>query len=166
MALALAAASAWALAGFSEDNKRENNTMSFQAPFSITDYARMQMLADQERARQQQSYMSNIFSGINQLGGIAAEADDAANMLAGMDTTAKAMKDEGIIDQDTLTKYLNAPNQERRFLFQNFLAPQMGAFNAGNAAEAQAAAYARYRGSGVGGVPAPTGAPTGGFQVF
>jgi|LakMenEpi03Aug12_release.lakeMendotaPanAssembly.Ray.scaffolds.fasta_scaffold34779_7 hypothetical protein len=140
--------------------------MSFQAPFSITEYARMQMLADQQKSQQQQQNQQMVMNGLMQLGGAAADYYGQQNELAGMDKTTMAMKDEGIIDQDTLQKYLAAPGKERSFLFQNFIAPQMGAFNAGNAAEAQASAYARYRGSGAGGGATTTGMPVGGFRVY
>jgi hypothetical protein len=125
--------------------------MSFQAPFSITEYARMQMLADQQKSQQQQQNQQMVMNGLMQLGGAAADYYGQQNELAGMDKTAMAMKDSGVIDQDMLTKYLNAPGQERSFLFQNFLAPQMGAFNAGRSAAAQARGWADNRGGGGGG---------------
>jgi hypothetical protein len=118
--------------------------MSFQAPYSITDMRRLQMAEAQNEQQMQQQNQQMIMQGLMQLGGVAADYFGQKNELAGMDKTAMAMKDAGIIDQDTLTKYLNVPGQERSFLFQNFLAPQMGAFNTGRSAAAQRAAWDGY----------------------
>ena len=126
--------------------------MSFQAPYNITSMRELQMAEAQQQQRRDQAYQQQILNGMSELAGAYGDYMDQKNELAGMDKTAMAMKDSGIIDQDTLTKYLNAPGQERSFLFQNFLAPQMGAYNAGRSAAFQKRVWDQGN-QGVGAVP-------------
>jgi hypothetical protein len=91
----------------------------------------------QNRRLQQEQEQYNqrmLMEGIAQVAGAYGQYRDKKNTRAGMDKTAMAMKDEGIIDQETLTKYLNVPDNERPIVFDNFLRPRLGAYNAGQTA--------------------------------
>jgi hypothetical protein len=102
----------------------------------------------QNRRLQQEQEQYNqrmLMEGITQVAGAYGQYRDKKNTRAGMDKTAMAMKDEGIIDQETLTKYLNVPDNERPIVFDNFLRPRLGAYNAGQTAGFQAQAWDEYK---------------------
>jgi hypothetical protein len=61
--------------------------MAFQAPFSITDMARLQMAEQEQEQARQAASMQNILGAVTSLGGIVSEADqknqEQRNMFEG-----------------------------------------------------------------------------------
>jgi len=131
MALASAAASVWALAGFSEDNKKENNTMSFQAPFDTMDYARLQMVADQQKAEQQQQYMGQIFGALADVGAMFQKQEEMnAGVKAGEQFGKMFGKQLGMnMDFMSAPEYKNADTATKYQFWQGNFFPSMGAMS-------------------------------------
>jgi hypothetical protein len=84
-------------------NTKENKTMTPDA-FWAAEMQNRRLQQEQEQYNQRM-----LMEGITQVAGAYGQYRDKKNTRAGMDKTAMAMKDEGIIDQETLTKYLNTP---------------------------------------------------------
>jgi hypothetical protein len=108
-------------------------------------YWALEMQNRQMQQEQQRYNQAMLLDGISEMAGAYGEYRDKKNTRAGMDKTAMAMKDEGIIDQETLTRYLNIDDNERSVVFDNFLRPRLGAYNAGQTAGFQAQAWDEYR---------------------
>jgi hypothetical protein len=86
-----------------------------------------------------------ISSALSNLAGMYGQYKDDKNQREAMNTTVMAMKDEKIISQDTLDKFLNTPQEQRPFVFDNFFRPQLASWNAGRSAGFQAQAWDKYR---------------------
>jgi hypothetical protein len=102
----------------------------------------------QNRRLQQEQEQYNqrmLMEGITQVAGAYGQYKDDKNQREAMNTTVMAMKDEKIISQDTLDKFLNTPQEQRPFVFDNFFRPQLASWNAGRSAGFQAQAWDKYR---------------------
>ena len=108
----------------------------------------------QNRRLQQEQEQYNqrmLMEGITQVAGAYGQYKDDKNQREAMNTTVMAMKDEKIISQDTLDKFLNTPQEQRPFVLDNFFRPQLASWNAGRSAGFTAQAWDKYRQSGGGG---------------
>jgi hypothetical protein len=96
---------------------------------------------------------NNIGGALTAIGQMYGKYKDKKDMLAGMDQAVMGMSDIGAVTPDFRDKYLNADKSTRPFLFEALVSPMFKAYNAGQAAAAQAQAWDKYRGGEGGGMP-------------
>jgi hypothetical protein len=115
-----------------------------------------QMRAADTQANMYNQLGNNIGGALASLGEMYGKFKDKKDMLAGMDTAARAMVDLKVMTPDFYEKYMASDEASRPFLFQAIASPMFQSYNAGRSAAAQAQAWDQYKskwGSNAGGAP-------------
>ena len=88
---------------------------------------------------------NNIGGALSSLGEMYGKFKDKKDMLAGMDTAARAMVDLKVMTPDFYEKYMASDEASRPFLFQAIASPMFQSYTAGQSAAAQAQAWDKYK---------------------
>lgn len=137
--------------------------MSFQAPFSITDYTRLQMQADIANEERKQQEAQALWGAMTQLAGAYGDWKKGVDAAGAMDKGVGLMSDIGAISPDVRDKFMNLDRGEKPFVFDLLRQGMFAPYAAGQSAGFQAKAWDKYRNNGAGG---GAGMPPSGFFTY
>jgi hypothetical protein len=133
--------------------------MSFQAPFSIMDYADLQMKTDMANEQRKQQETQALWGAVTQLAGAYGDWKKGEDMVGAMDKGVGMMSDIGAVNPDVRDKFMNLDKREKPFVFDLLRQGMFAPYAAGQSAGFQAQAWDKYRqGGGGGGGGMPSGA--------